>query len=141
MLPAFGNRLCCLHGSWSKCLFQQEHESIFEPRTAWDVCRQRANDLFTDLQHELTESQLLQLGPGQEFRQFSAVVIMQGSMILQTYATPGGQLPFGRACRAAPHDSWGISAKLLSAFMCVAAFGISRPTVEPKLHVHAWTCL
>ncbi len=64
---------------------------MFEHHTGWAVCRQRANDLFSDLQHELTESQLLQLAPGQEFRQFSAVVIMQGAMVLQTYATPGGQ--------------------------------------------------
>ena len=121
--------------------FSKNMRACFEPCTAWDVCRQRANDLFTDLQHELTESQLLQLAPGQEFRQFSAVVIMQGSMVLQTYATPGGQLPFGRACRAALPEIWGISAKLLSAFMCVPAFRGNCPTVEPKLHVHAWTCL
>ena len=82
---------------------QQEIGGMLEPRTACAVCRQRANDLFTDLQHELTESQLLQLAPGQEFRQFSAVVIMQGSLVLQTYASPGGQVVFASGLNCPAH--------------------------------------
>ena len=63
-------------------------DAAAEPCLLW-VCRQRAYDVFSDLQHELTGAQLLQLGPNQDFTQYAAIVVMQGSLELQTEAQQG----------------------------------------------------